>query len=133
MLDRALTQRRAGPYQVQAAIAALHAEPETDWREIACLYGVLAARQPSPVVELNRAVAIAFADGPERGLELVERIEGLEGYQHFHSARADLLRRLGRLDEAAAAYREALLLADEPLERRFLERRLAEVAHSPRV
>ena len=133
VLDRALTQRRAGPYQVQAAIAALHAEPETDWREIACLYGVLAARQPSPVVELNRAVAIAFADGPERGLELVERIEGLEGYQHFHSARADLLRRLGRLDEAAAAYREALLLADEPLERRFLERRLAEVAHSPRV
>ena len=133
MLDRALTQRRAGPYQVQAAIAALHAEPETDWREIACLYGVLAARQPSPVVELNRAVAIAFADGPERGLELVERIDGLEGYHLFHSARADLLRRLGRPDEAAAAYREALLLADEPLERRFLERRLAEVAHSPRV
>ncbi|TMM00837.1 MAG: sigma-70 family RNA polymerase sigma factor [Actinobacteria bacterium] len=133
VLDRALAQRHAGPYQVQAAIAALHAEPETDWREIACLYGVLAARQPSPVVELNRAVAVAFADGPERGLELVERIEGLEGYHLFHSARADLLRRLGRLDEAAASYREALLLADEPLERRFLERRLAEVAHSPRV
>jgi predicted RNA polymerase sigma factor len=133
VLDRALAQRRAGPYQVQAAIAALHAEPETDWREIACLYGVLAARQPSPVVELNRAVAVAFADGPERGLALVERIEGLEGYHLFHSARADLLRRLGRLDEAAVSYREALLLADEPLERRFLERRLAEVAHSPRV
>ena len=133
VLDGALAQRRSGPYQVQAAIAALHAEPETDWREIACLYGVLAARQPSPVVELNRAVAVAFADGAERGLELVERIEGLEGYHLFHSARADLLRRLGRPDDAAEAYRAALELAHEPLERRFLERRLAEVADSPRV
>ena len=131
--ENRLAQRRSGPYQVQAAIAALHAEPETDWREIACLFGVLAARQPSPVVELNRAVAVAFADGAERGLELVERIEGLEGYHLFHSARADLLRRLGRLDDAAEAYRAALELAHEPLERRFLERRLAEVADSPRV
>ena len=116
-----------------AAIAALHAEPATDWREIACLYGVLAALQPSPVVELNRAVAIAFADGPERGLELLGEIDGLEGYHLFHSARADLLRRLGRLDEASDAYRAALELAEEPVERRFLERRLAEVADSARV
>jgi RNA polymerase sigma-70 factor (ECF subfamily) len=133
VLDRALAFRSIGPYQVQAAIASLHAEPETDWREIACLYGVLAARSPSPVVELNRAVALAFAEGPERGLEFVERIDGLDGYHLFHSARADLLRRLGRLDEAATAYRAALELAHEPVERRFLERRLAEVADSARV
>jgi RNA polymerase sigma-70 factor (ECF subfamily) len=133
MLDRALSRRSIGPYQLQAAIASLHAEPETDWREIACLYGVLAAKQPSPVVELNRAVAVAFADGDEHGLELLDRIEGLDGYRHLHSARAHLLRRLGRLDEAAAAYRAALELADEPVERRFLERRLAEVADSARA
>ena len=133
VLDRALGRRAIGPYQLQAAIASLHAEPETDWRELACLYGVLAARQPSPVVELNRAVAVAFADGPAEGLALVDRIDGLEGYQHFHSARADLLRRLGRLDESADAYRAALDLAHEPVERRFLERRLAEVADSARA
>jgi predicted RNA polymerase sigma factor len=133
VLDRALGHRSAGPYQVQAAIASLHAEPETDWHEIACLYGVLAARQPSPVVELNRAVAVAFAEGPEQGLELLERIDGLDAYHLFHSARADLLRRLGRADEASAAYRAALDLAHEPVERRFLERRLAEVADSARA
>src|SRR5437016_1468069 len=94
LLDTAFARRGVGPYQVQAAIAALHAAPETDWREIACLYGVLAAQQPSPVVELNRAVAVAFADGLEQGLELLERIDGLEGYHLFHSARADPLRRL---------------------------------------
>jgi RNA polymerase sigma-70 factor, ECF subfamily len=133
VLDRALLRRAVGPYQLQAAIASLHAEPETDWREIACLYEVLAARQASPVVELNRAVAVAFADGFERGLELLERVEGLETYHLFHSARADLLRRLGRLDEAGRAYRTALDLAQEPVERRFLERRLAEVADSARA
>ena len=133
VLDTAFARRDVGPYQVQAAIASLHATPETDWREIARLYGVLAAQQPSPVVELNRAVAVAFADGPEQGLERLERIDGLEGYRLFHSARADLLRRLGRLDEASTAYRAALELAHEPVERRFLERRLAEVADSARV
>jgi RNA polymerase sigma-70 factor, ECF subfamily len=133
VLDRALAGRAIGPHQLQAAIASLHAEPETDWREIACLYGVLAARQPSPVVELNRAVAVALADGLEEGLALVDRIDGLDGYHHFHSARADLLRRLGRVDESADAYRAALDLAHEPVERRFLERRLAEVADSARA
>ena len=108
-------------------ISVLGAEPRTT-HEL-----VHEINSKAPEVLSNLAVAVAFADGPERGLELVERIEGLEGYHLFHSARADLLRRLGRLDEAAASYREALLLADEPLERRFLERRLAEVAHSPRV
>ena len=133
VLDRGLARRSIGPYQLQAAIASLHAEPETDWREIACLYGVLAARNPSPVVELNRAVAVAFADGLERGLALVDAIDGLEGYHLLHSARADLLRRLGRSEEAAASYRTALELAHEPVERRFLERRLAEVADSARA
>jgi RNA polymerase sigma-70 factor (ECF subfamily) len=127
VLDRALRLGRPGPYQVQAAIASLHFEDETDWAEIAALYARLAELTPSPVVELNRAVAVAMADGPERGLALIEGIEGLDGYRHLHSARADLLRRLGRADEAAAAYRRALELAVQPAERAFLERRLAEV------
>ncbi|HWM13977.1 MAG TPA: RNA polymerase sigma factor [Gaiellaceae bacterium] len=127
ILDRALALRRAGPYQVQAAVAALHAEEETDWQEIAALYGRLARLTPSPVVELNRAVAVAMAEGPEHGLELVEPLEGALGSYHlFHSARADLLRRLGRYDEATVSYRRALDLAGEPVERSFLERRLAE-------
>ena len=129
MLDRALALRQAGPYQIQAAVAALHADEETNWREIAALYGRLAELTPSPVVELNRAVAVAMADGPERGLELVDPLAGdLGSYHLFHSARADLLRRLGRHDEAAAAYRQALDLAEEPVERSFLERRLAEAS-----
>jgi RNA polymerase sigma-70 factor, ECF subfamily len=132
LLDRALRLGRPGPYQVQAAIAALHARaarPEdTDWGEIAALYERLAALQPSPVVELNRAVAVAMAEGPDRGLELIDRLSGsLDRYLHLHSARADLLRRLGRRDEAAVAYRRALELAGNDVERRFLERRLAEV------
>jgi RNA polymerase sigma-70 factor (ECF subfamily) len=127
VLDRALPLRRPGPYQLQAAIASLHLEPATDWPQIAALYGRLARLAPSPVVELNRAVAVAMADGPERGLELIDAIGGLEGYRHLWSARADLLRRLGRGPEAAASYRRALELATRPAERSFLERRLAEV------
>ena len=127
VLDRALPLRRPGPYQLQAAIASLHLEPETDWAEIAALYERLAELAPSPVVELNRAVAVAMAEGPEQGLALIDGIEGLDGYRHLHSARADLLRRLGRNDESAAAYSRALELASQPAERAFLERRLAEV------
>jgi RNA polymerase sigma-70 factor, ECF subfamily len=119
----------AGPYALQAAIAAEHAgaahASETNWRRIAELYGALAQAAPSPVVELNRAVAVAMAHGPERGLELVDGLGGeLDGYQHFHAARADLLRRLGRSEEAADAYRRAAALAANPVERSFLERRL---------
>jgi RNA polymerase sigma-70 factor (ECF subfamily) len=127
VLDRALPLRRPGPYQVQAAIASLHLEPETDWAQIALLYGRLECFTPSPVVELNRAVAVAMTDGPERGLELIDSIGGLDGYRHLHSARADLLRRLGRDPEAAESYRRALELSTQPAERAFLERRLAEV------
>jgi RNA polymerase sigma-70 factor, ECF subfamily len=130
VLDRALSLRRPGPYQLQAAIASLHLEPETDWPQIAALYGRLACLAPSPIVELNRAVAVAMADGPEHGLELIDRISGLDGYRHFHSARADLLRRLGRGDEAAAAYERALQLSSAATERAFLQRRKAEVRSS---
>ena len=129
-LDRALPLRRPGPYQLQAAIASLHLEPEVDWPQIAALYGRLTGLAPSPVVELNRAVAVAMAQGPARGLELIDGIDGLDGYRHLHSARADLLRRLGRGDEAAEAYGRALELAPQPAERAFLERRLAEVRSS---
>ncbi len=132
VLDRALSRRRPGPYQLQAAIAACHAEaprPEdTDWPQIALLYGELARHDPSPVVELNRAVAVAMDEGPERGLELLDAIEGLDGYHLLHSARADVLRQLGRREEAAGAYRAALALEMNPADRTFLERRLSEVA-----
>jgi RNA polymerase sigma-70 factor, ECF subfamily len=127
VLDRAIGLRHPGPYQLQAAIASLHLEPETDWAEVAALYARLSALQPSPVVDLNRAVSVAMADGPERGLALIDAIEGLDAYRHLHSARADLLRRLGRNGEAASAYTRALELAEQPAEREFLERRLAEV------
>ena len=127
VLDRAIRLRKPGPYQLQAAIASLHLEPDTDWAEVAALYGRLSTLQPSPVVDLNRAVAVAMADGPERGLALIDAIEGLDAYRHLHSARADLLRRLGRNGEAASEYSRALELADQPAEREFLERRLAEV------
>jgi RNA polymerase sigma-70 factor (ECF subfamily) len=126
-LDRALVLRRPGPYQLQAAIAALHTERETDWRQISLLYAELLRQAPSPVVELNRAVAVAMAEGPERGLELMDGLP-LERYHLFHSARAELLRRLGRWEDAAAAYRQALDLAEREPERRHLQRRLAEVA-----
>jgi len=127
LLDRALQLRRPGPYQLQAAIAALHTEPQTDWTQIAALYEELDRHAPSPVVELNHAVAVAMADGPEHGLELLRDLP-LDEYHLYHAARADLLRRLERLEEAAAAYRRALELAQTEPERRFLSQRLAEIS-----
>jgi len=133
-LDVAMELGSPGTYQVQAAIAALHAQaprPEdTDWPQIAALYGALARMAPSPIIELNRAVAIAMADGPAAALPLVDALsEQLGSYHLFHSARADLLRRLGRPEEAAAAYQRALDLPMNAHERTFLERRLREVGH----
>ena len=120
---------RAGPYQLQAAIAALHAAapsaPDTDWPQIAAIYGQLARIASGPVVELNRAVAVAMADGPQRGLDLLDTLGDDLADQHlYHAARADLLARLGRAGEAADAYRRAADLATTTAERRFLERRL---------
>jgi RNA polymerase sigma-70 factor (ECF subfamily) len=129
VLERALSHRRAGTYQLQAAIAALHLDDTTDWPQIAALYDELARIEPTPIVELNRAVAVAMAHGPELGLELIDRID-LPGYHLLHAARADLLRRLERKDEAAAAYRDALALEMNSGDRAFLERRLAEVVGS---
>ncbi len=117
----------ADRYGLQASIAAEHVAPRTDWSRVAELYGRLAALEPSPVVELNRAVAVAMAEGPERGLERLGQIDGLDGYHLLHAARADLLRRLGRGSEARAAYERALELAANPVERDFLRRRLAEL------
>jgi RNA polymerase sigma-70 factor (ECF subfamily) len=133
LVERALRFEPVGAYTLQAAIAAEHAQsPDadaTDWRRIATLYELLMQASPSPVVELNRAVAVAMAEGPERGLELVDELsDDLAGYHLFHSARADLLRRLGRSAEAATAYRRAAELATNPVEREFLERRLALLA-----
>ena len=128
VLERAARMRRAGPYQLQAAIAAVHAEGETDWAAVSALYGQLARIAPSPIVELNRAVAVAMAEGPPHGLELLAEIEGLDDYHLLHAARADLLRRLDRRDEAAASYTRALSLTANPVERAYLERRLAEVS-----
>jgi RNA polymerase sigma-70 factor (ECF subfamily) len=130
----AMSSAVPGPYAIQAAIAAAHARstaaPNTDWREIAALYALLTRIQPSPVVELNRAVAVAMADGPEHGLSLIDLIEAqgeLRDYHLLWSARADLLRRLGRWGEAREAYNQALeLVTDEP-QRRFLRRRIVEV------
>jgi RNA polymerase sigma-70 factor (ECF subfamily) len=136
LLARALALGRPGQYQLQAAIAALHAEAastgETDWPQIASLYGELARVAPSPVVELNRAIALALGGDVERGLGLIDGIEGLDRYHLWHAARADLLRRLGRPGEAADAYRVATRLAGNPAERRFLERRLDEVRQATR-
>jgi RNA polymerase sigma-70 factor (ECF subfamily) len=116
----------SGPYVIQAAIASLQAEDQLDWPQIAALYGALAERTGSPVVRLNRAVAVAEADGPAPALALVEELD-LPGYQYWHSTRAELLRRLGRRDEARAAYQRALDLARTAAERRFLAQRLTEV------
>jgi RNA polymerase sigma-70 factor, ECF subfamily len=127
VLERAARLGRPGPYQLQAAIASVHAEGTTDWAAIARLYGELARLAPSPIVELNRGVAVAMAGSFDEGLDLIAKIEGLDDYHLLHAARADLLRRLGRTDEAASAYRRALALAPNPVERDFLERRLAEV------
>jgi RNA polymerase sigma-70 factor (ECF subfamily) len=125
--------RPVGRYLLQAALAAEHARtptsPETDWNRIVVLYDRLAALDPSPVVELNRAAAVAMRDGPDAGLALIARIEGLDRYHLLHAARADLLRRAGRRAEAATAYRRALELAANRGERAYLNRRLAEVAH----
>jgi len=126
-LDRALALGGRGPYVLQAAIASLHAEAPCDWAQIAVLYGELARLTGSPVVELNRAIAIAEVDGPEAGLRIVDRL-GLDDFRYLHSTRAELLRRLGRTDEAHEAYRRARNLTDDGAERRFLERRLTELA-----
>jgi RNA polymerase sigma-70 factor (ECF subfamily) len=127
VLERAVSLRRPGPYQLQAAIAAAHAE-ERPWTEIVVFYDRLSELDPSPIVRLNRAVAVALAGDVDKGLALMDELEGLEGYHLLHAARADLLRRLDRRDEAAASYRRALeLTANEP-ETRYLERRLAEVS-----
>jgi RNA polymerase sigma-70 factor, ECF subfamily len=127
VLARAAGLRRIGPYQLQAAIASVHAEEATDWEAVALLYEQLGRLSPTPIVELNRAVAVAMARGADQGLDLIAQIEGLDDYHLLHAARADLLRRLGRRDEAAGAYRQALALSPNPVERDFLERRLAEV------
>jgi RNA polymerase sigma-70 factor (ECF subfamily) len=125
-LDRALGLLGRGPYVVQAAIASLHADEPRDWPHIAALYGELSGLTDSPVVELNRAVAVAEAQGPAAGLEIVDRLP-LEDYRYLHATRGELLRRLGRTDEARDAYRRALGLAHNEAERRLLERRLAEL------
>ncbi|MFB9833824.1 RNA polymerase sigma factor [Actinoallomurus acaciae] len=131
LLGRALRLGAPGPYQIQAAIAALHAQApaadRTDWPRIAALYTELLAMAPSPVVALNHAVAVAAANGPEAGLALIDRIDGLDHYHLLHAARADLLRRLGRAASAATAYRRALELATRPADRRFLARRLRDL------
>ncbi len=137
LVERALASRRIGPYTIQAAISAVHAEaPDaaaTDWNQIVGLYDVLARVEPSPVVELNRAVAVAMRDGPDAGLALVDAILArgvLSDYRLAHAARADLCRRLGKKTEARVSYERALALARQEPERRFLERRLAELSKS---
>jgi len=137
LVERALASRRIGPYTIQAAISAVHAEaPDaaaTDWNQIVGLYDVLVRVEPSPVVELNRAVAVAMRDGPDAGLALVDSILArgvLSDYRLAHAARADLCRRLGKKTEARVSYERALALARQEPERRFLERRLAELSKS---
>ncbi len=134
LVERALASRRIGPYAIQAAIAAVHANAPsaaaTDWAQIVALYDLLARAEPSPVVELNRAVALAMRDGPAAGLEQIDAILArgdLDNYHLAHAARADLCRRLGRIAEARASYERALSLTQQEPERRFLERRLAEL------
>jgi RNA polymerase sigma-70 factor, ECF subfamily len=137
LVERALAARRVGPYLLQAAIAAVHVAAstaaDTDWREIAALYDVLRRVDRSPVVGLNRAVAIGMRDGAEAGLAAIDTAlaaGGLDSYHLAHAARADMLRRLGRTVEALASYRRALELARQPSERRFLEARLLESSHA---
>jgi RNA polymerase sigma-70 factor, ECF subfamily len=134
LVERALEARRLGPYTLQAAIAAVHAEAPTaaatDWAQIVGLYDVLALTEPSPIVDLNRAVAVAMRDGPAAGLALIDAILGrgeLTDYHLAHAARADLLRRLGRRAEAATSYRAALALTTQDPERRFIEGRLRQM------
>ncbi len=137
LVERALTSRRFGPYTLQAAIAAVHAEAsdpdQTDWQEIVGLYNVLLRIEPSPVIELNRAVAIAMRDGAETGLELIDTLLNrgdLSNYHPAHAARADLCRRLGRIDEARKAYERAIDITRQEPERRFLQGRLDELKSS---
>jgi RNA polymerase sigma-70 factor (ECF subfamily) len=134
LVEQALGSRRFGPYTIQSAIAAVHAEATeagaTDWAQIVGLYDVLLRADPSPVIELNRAVALAMRDGPAPGLELVDAILGrgeLQDYRPAHAARADLCRRLGRVADARASYERALALSRQDPERRFIERRLEEL------
>ncbi|NUO60347.1 MAG: sigma-70 family RNA polymerase sigma factor [Hamadaea sp.] len=126
LLQRAVARRRTGPYLIQAAIADLHLHQPRDWKQIAILYERLARQTRSPIVELNRAIAVAQISGPEAGLAILDRLD-LEHYRYFHSTRADLLRRSGRLDEAHNAYQRALELAQTEPEQRFLQDRLAEL------
>ncbi len=135
LVERALGMRRLGPYALQAAIAAVHAEASseatTDWAQIVALYDIFVRADPAPVVELNRAAAVAMRDGPLAGLTIIDAILArgdLADYLHAHSARADLCRRLGRVEEARASYQRALDLTRQEPERRFLERRLREIA-----
>jgi RNA polymerase sigma-70 factor, ECF subfamily len=137
LVEQALSSRRFGPYTIQAAIAALHAEApsakETDWAEIVGLYEVLLRVDPSPVIALNRAVAVAMRDGPAAGLALVDAIlerGDLADYRLAHAARAELCRRLGRTADARASFKRALALAKQEPERRFLERRIAELSEA---
>jgi len=128
LVESALAAKAVGPYQLQAAIAAVHAQAKdahsTDWPQIAALYRVLERLEPTPVVRLNLAVAIAMAEGPEQGLSIIDEIPGLENYHLYHSARADLLRRLGRNSEAAEAYRNAISRAANQVEVAYLTARL---------
>jgi len=134
LVERTLAARQVGPYTIQAAIAAVHANAAnalaTNWVQIVALYDLLARAEPSPVVELNRAVAVAMRDGPAAGLALVDAILArgdLHDYHLAHAARADLCRRLGKTAQARASYKRAVALARQEPERRFLERRLAEL------
>jgi RNA polymerase sigma-70 factor, ECF subfamily len=135
LVERALGRRNPGPYQLQAAIAAVHAEAkasgETDWKQIAALYAILGAIQPSPVVALNHAVAVAMSEGPQHGLSLIDALGSsgeLDPYHLYHAARADLLRRMKRNREAIESYTRALALTGNSVECRYLQRRIAELA-----
>ena len=134
LVEQALAERSVGPYQLQAAIAALHAEAKsaqsTDWHQIAALYERLLDFTPSPVIELNHAVAVAMSAGLEEGLEMIEALGGsgeLNGYYLFHAARADILRRMNRLSQATSAYKQALVLTTNQIEQNFLRRRLTAI------
>jgi RNA polymerase sigma-70 factor (ECF subfamily) len=134
LVERALGRRNVGPYQLQAAIAAIHAEArtagETDWKQIAALYGILSTTQASPIVALNHAVAVAMSESLERGLAMIDELGAggeLESYRLYHAARADLLRRMGRNPEAMESYRRALALTSNAVELRYLGRRLSEL------
>lgn len=138
LVDKALRLARVGPYQLQAAIVALHAEAptadQTDWPQIAALYRILMRIHPSPIVALNHAVAVALSDGLDTGLAMIDKLgdaDGMDSYHLYHAARADILRRLGHARESARAYRQALALTANAVERRYLTRRLSEVETLP--